>query len=198
MPSLPSNLDGNRPNPHARSKGSGMSSLSARTRALVVMALAGLTTFAAADGPNENSSPVYGVRLPPDYRSWQVVSVAHEAGNLNDIRAILGNDIAMKAYREGTRPFPDGTIIARLAWKYVPSDENNAVFGQAQSFVAGDPTNVQIDVKDSAKYAATGGWGFGQFEGGKVNPSETLINTCFPCHNKLPKSEDFVFTHYAP
>jgi hypothetical protein len=52
--------------------------LSARTRALVVMALAGLTTFAAADGPNENSSPVYGVRLPPDYRSWQVVSVAHE------------------------------------------------------------------------------------------------------------------------
>lgn len=175
-----------------------MLSLSARTWPLAIMVLAGLTTFAGAEGPDDNSSPVYGVRLPPDYRSWQVVSVAHEAGKLNDIRAILGNDIAMKAYRDGTRPFPDGSILARLAWKYVPSDENNAIFGQAQSFVAGDPTNVQIDVKDSGKYAATGGWGYGQFEGGKANPSETLINTCFPCHNRLPKSEDFVFTHYAP
>ena len=94
-----------------------------------------------------------------------MVRVAHEAGNLNDIRAILGNDIAMKAYRDGTRPF-DGTIIARLAWKYLPSEENNAAFGQAQSFVAGNPKNVQIDVNYLGKYAATGGWGFGQFEGG--------------------------------
>ena len=57
-----------------------------------------------------------------------VISVAHEAGKLNDLRAILGNDIAMKAFRDGTRPFPDGTIMARLAWEYVPSVENNAIF----------------------------------------------------------------------
>ncbi len=172
-----------------------MGSSFVRTCALAGLVFAGLTTLATAE---EDGSPVFGVRLPPDYRSWQVVSVAHEAGNLNDIRAILGNDIAMKAYRDGTRPFPDGTIIARLAGRYVPSEENNAAFGQAQSFVAGDPTNVQIDVKDSGKYAATGGWGFGQFEGGKANPSEALIKTCFPCHNKLPQTQDFVFTHYAP
>ena len=54
----------------------------------------------------------------------------------------------MKAYREGTRPFPDGAIIARLAWKYVPSEENNAIFGQAQSFVPGLATNTQFSVKD--------------------------------------------------
>jgi hypothetical protein len=53
--------------------------------------------------------------------------------------AILGDDVAIKAFREGKLPFPDGTIIARLAWSYVPSDENNRAFGRPQSFVAGPP-----------------------------------------------------------
>jgi hypothetical protein len=66
-----------------------------------------------------------------------LISVAHEEGNLNDLRAILGNDVAINAYREGKLPFPDGTIIARLAWSYVSSEENNKVFGRSQSFVAG-------------------------------------------------------------
>lgn len=157
---------------------------------------AGSIAFGADNSP-DNVSPVYGVQLPKDYRSWQVISVAHEAGKINDIRVILGNDIAIKAYRSGTRPFPDGSILARLAWKYVPSAQNNAVFGQDQSFVAGDATNVQIDVKDSRKYAATGGWGYGQFENGKANPSQALMGTCFACHTKLPKAADFVFTQYA-
>ena len=93
--------------------------------------------------------------------------MAHEEGNLNDLRAVLGNDVAIKAYREGKLPFPDGTIIARLAWRHVPSEENNKVFGRPQSFVAGSPTNVQFMVKDSKKYASTGGWGFAQFKDGK-------------------------------
>jgi hypothetical protein len=42
------------------------------------------------------------------------IDVAHEEGKQNDIRAILGNDIAIKALREGKLPFPDGAIIARL------------------------------------------------------------------------------------
>jgi hypothetical protein len=63
-------------------------------------------------------------------------------------------------YREGKLPFPDGTIIARLAWSYVPSEENNKVFGRSQSFVASPATNIQFMVKDWKKYAATGGWGF--------------------------------------
>jgi len=80
--------------------------------------------------------------------------VAHEEGNLNDLRAQLGNDVAIKAYREGRLPFPDGTIIAALHWKYVSSEENNKVFGRAQSFIAGSPKNIQFMVKDSKKYAA--------------------------------------------
>ena len=104
----------------------------------------------------------------------------------------------MKAYREGTRPFPDGAIIARLAWKYVPSEENNAIFGQAQSFVPGPATNIQFSVKDSKKYIDTNGWGYGQFEDGKPNRNEALMKTCSPCHARGPKSDDFVFTRYAP
>ena len=167
----------------------------------VMLAFAGMLGGTLAIGASmgaDEKSPVYGVRLPPDYRTWQVISVAHEAGSLNDIRVILGNDVAIKAYRTGRRPFPDGTKIARLAWKYVPSERNNAIFGQDQSFVAGDPTNVQIDIKDTKKYAATNGWGFGQFENGKPNSSPELIKTCHTCHNKLPAAEDLVFTHYAP
>jgi Cytochrome P460 len=85
---------------------------------------------------------------------------AHEEGNLNDLRAILGNDAAIKAFREGKLPFPDGTIIARLAWSYGPLEESSQAFGRLQSFVAGPPKNgVQFMVKDSEKYASTGGWG---------------------------------------
>ena len=122
--------------------------------------------------------------------------MAHEAGGLNDLRAILGNDSAINAYRKQTLPFPDGAIIVRLAWSYTPSEENNAVFGRDQSFVAGAPTNVQLMVKDASKYASTGGWGFAQFKDGKPN-DDAARKSCFPCHEPA-KARDFVFTHYAP
>jgi hypothetical protein len=125
--------------------------------------------------------------------------VAHEEGSLNDIRAVLGNDMAIKAYREGTMPFPEGAIIARIAWSYVPSEENNKTFGKAQSFIAGPPTNgVQFMVKDSKKYASTGGWGYAHFnENDKKPASEASMQSCFPCHQKI-ESRDFVFTRYSP
>ena len=122
--------------------------------------------------------------------------MAHEEGDLNDLRAQLGNDVAIKAYREGTLPFPDGSIIAAIHWEYSPSEENNKVFGRAQSFVAGPPKNMQFMVKDSKKYAATGGWGFADFMDGKP-ASEAVHNACFPCHAPA-KDRDYVFTRYAP
>jgi hypothetical protein len=150
----------------------------------------------ASGGSEGEADPIFGIKIPPGYRDWKLISVAHEEGNLNDLRALLGNDVAIKAYRDGKLPFPDGTIIARLAWSYVPSEENNKVFGRAQSFVAGPTTNVQFMVKDSKKYAATGGWGFAQFKDGKPDATAAL-KTCFPCHEPF-KAGDFVFTHYAP
>jgi hypothetical protein len=135
--------------------------------------------------------------LPAGYRDWKLVSVAHEAGDLDDLRAVLGNDLAIRAYREGKLLFPDGAIIARLAWSYVPSAENDRVFGRPQSFVAGAPKEgVQFMVKDSRKYAATGGWGFEDFVDGKPLPPAALAG-CFSCHAPA-KAQDFVFTRYAP
>ena len=117
--------------------------------ALTIICVSASTSFTTG-GANDEHSPIFRIEIPPGYRHWTLVSVAHEAGDLNDLRAILGNDAAINAYREGKLPFPDGAIIARLAWNYVPSDENNKVFGRAQSFVAGSPTNVQFMVKDTA------------------------------------------------
>jgi hypothetical protein len=114
------------------------------------------------------------------------VSIAHEAGAKPDIRVILANDIAMQAFREGTLPFPDGAIIARLAYTYEASAQNNAVFGREQSFVAGEPTNVQIEVKDSRRFASTGGWGYGQFEDGKPNLDENPSTAASPATTNCP------------
>jgi hypothetical protein len=153
---------------------------------------------ARAKPANRESSPIFVTKIPSGYRDWKLISVAHEEASLNDIRAILGNNLAIKAYRKGKVPFPEGTIIARLAWSYVPSEENNKVFGRAQSFVAGHPTNgVQFMVKDSKKYASTGGWGFGRFVNGKP-VDEAQHRTCFACHEARVKSRDYVFTRLAP
>lgn len=108
----------------------------------------------------------------------------------------MGNDVAVKAYREGKLPFPDGTVIAALHYGHVPSAENDKIFGDPQSFVPGPPTNVQFMAKDSKKWASTGGWGFGHFNTDGTSGNETLLKTCAPCHAKA--SRDFVFTRYAP
>ena len=143
-----------------------------------------------------DASPIYGVTIPAGYRDWTLISVTHEEGDFNQLRAQLGNALAVKAYREGKFPFPDGSIIVALHWKRVPSDEDNKVFGRQQAFVAGPAVNMQVMVKDSKKYAATGGWGFGDFKDGK--PSDRALHEkCFPCH--IPaKDSDYVFSRYAP
>ena len=165
---------------------------------VAVVILAGVVVFTvpASLRADDSASPIFVTKIPPGYRDWRLISVSHEAGNLNSIGAILGNDVAIKAYREGKLPYPDGTIIAALHYGYVPSAENNKVFGQAQSFVPGAATNIQFMVKDSTKYAATGGWGFATFIDGKPAAAASMTS-CFPCHNQA-KASDLVFTHYAP
>jgi hypothetical protein len=151
------------------------------------------------------ASPIFSIAIPAGYREWRLISVNHlsgAGGKLKQVRAQLGNDIAIKAFREGTLPFPDGAIIAALHWNENLSDENNKVLAigfpgaDLQSSVAGSAENVQFMVKDSKKYAATGGWGFADFKNGKPG-NEALHRTCFPCHEPA-KARDYVFTHYAP
>jgi cytochrome P460 len=172
-----------------------------RSIAFLLIAVAtgagGIVLTAPASGQAGGEAvPIFGIKIPPGYRDWRLVSVAHEEGNLHSFAAILGNDVAIKAYRSGKLPYPDGTIIAALHYGHVPSEENNKVFGQAQSFVPGPSTNVQFMVKDSKKYATTGGWGFAHFNKDGTPGDEALLKTCAPCHAKA--SRDFVFTQYAP
>jgi hypothetical protein len=158
------------------------------------------------DQPRAGSeaSPIYGVTIPPGYRDWHLISVKQltGGGGLKQLRAQLGNDIAIKAFREGKLPFPDGSIIAALHWKEASSDADNKVLAEGfpgaglQSSFAGDAVNVQFMVKDSKKYAASGGWGFADFMNGK--PSDLAVHEkCWPCHEP-GKDRDYVFTRYAP
>src|SRR5262252_3215032 len=100
---------------------------------VVAMALVGVVVFTAITSRYsmaQEASPIFVTKIPAGYRDRKVVSVAHEEGDLNDIRVILGNDVAIKAYRAGKLPFPEGAIVGRIAWSYVPSEENNKTFGR--------------------------------------------------------------------
>jgi Cytochrome P460 len=172
-----------------------MKSVSNSALVAAVAVCVGSAAAISVAAPHYRNSPIATGTPPSGYRDWKLISVAHEEGNLNDLRAILGNDNAIKTYRTGKSPFPDGTIIARLAWDYVPSEENNKAFGRRQSFVAGHPTNVQFMIKDSQKYSSTGGWGFSQFSDGKSK--DIRVQECFSCHVPA-KARDFIFTRYSP
>src|SRR5580704_6932673 len=156
-----------------------------------------------ASGQSEgDSSPIYGVKIPAGYRDWKMIATAQllVPGKVDQLRAQFGNDIAIKGYKEGTLPCPDGAIIAAIHWTRVASEDNNKVlagpFPGAQSFVVGSGVNIQLMVKDSKKYASTGGWGFADFKDGKPG-DKALHETCFTCH--IPaKDRDYVFTRYAP
>jgi hypothetical protein len=151
-----------------------------------------------------NASPIYGITIPDGYRDWRLTvnHLAGAGGKLKQVRAQLGNDIAIKAFRDGKLPFPDGTVIAALHWNEASSEENNKVLDTGfpgaglQSSVAQSAENVQFMVKDSKKCAETGGWGFADFKNGKPD-NEDLHKTCFPCHQPA-KDRDYVFTRYAP
>lgn len=169
---------------------------------------AGLIVFAApvsghADG---EAAPIYGVTIPPGYRDWKLIAVSEiAAGDKSQLRAEFGNDIAMKAFKEGTLPFPDGSIIIAQHWAKVSSPDNDRVLATApmvaglnspKSFIPGSFINMQIMVKNSEKYASSGGWGFADFRDGKPG-DEALHKTCFPCHAPA-KAHDYVYTRYAP
>ena len=88
---------------------------------------------------------------------------------LTIVRTELGEEVI-------TRMITDGTIIARLAWSFDASEENNKSFGRRQSFVAGHPKNgVQFMVKDSNKYASTGGGHTGASSGEVNAPSMVTV-----------------------
>ena len=155
-----------------------------------------LVSIALAEGPAqgnaEDASPIFGVTIPAGYKQWELIAPAEEAAPLDELRAIVGNQTAIDAYQAGKLPFPDGTILVKRAWKRKQSPEF------ASATIPGVATTVQVMVKDSKKYASTGGWGFGRFNNGKP-VDEAQHRTCFACHEARAKqSRDYVFTRLAP
>lgn len=154
-----------------------------------------LVSIALAEEPAQSSttdaSPIFGVTIPQGYKQWELIAPAEEAAPLDELRAVVGNQTAIDAYQAGKLPFPDGTILVKRAWKRKQSPEF------ASATVPGVATTVQVMVKDSRKYAATGGWGFGRFINGK--PVDAAQHrTCWGCHEARAKSQDYVFTRLAP
>ena len=78
----------------------------------------------------------------------------------------------------------------KLAWKHEQSPDF------APASIPGAATTVQVMVKDSRKYASTGGWGYGRFIDGKP-VDEAQHKTCHACHAARVKDRDYVFTQYA-
>jgi hypothetical protein len=170
-----------------------MDAMRTTTRPLVIVAVALLlaaSAFSAAQS-QQAASPIFGVTIPAGYRSWELVAPSQETGSLDELRAVVGNAPSMTAYRSNTLPFPDGSILVKLAYRRVQSSEFPA------AFVPGSPTTVQVMVKDSKRYASTGGWGFGRFING-TPVDEAQHRTCFACHAAHVHDHDFVFTRYAP
>ncbi len=172
---------------------------------VAVVALAGVVPYAVPVSGQAagEAAPIYGITIPPGYRDWRLISVKQLTGvKLKQLRAQLGNDIAITAFREGKLPVPDGAIIAALHWNEVSSDADNKVLASGfpdaglESSFAGSAVNVQFMVKDSKKYTASGGWGYADFTNGKPG-NEALHQKCFPCHQPA-KDRDYVFTRYAP
>ena len=134
-----------------------------------------------------------GITLPEGYKNWRLIAPSYRSDK-NHIRAILGNDVAIEAMRTGkTNPWPDGAILAKLAWKN-KADEHFPV-----ATVPGDFVQAEFMVKNAKQYSATGGWGFARWLGMEQKPygkDANFVQECFACHTPV-KMNDYVFTKPA-
>ncbi|SMF95324.1 Cytochrome P460 [Methylomagnum ishizawai] len=158
-------------------------------RSFFVLALA-LNTFPCHADPAAAPPAPNGITLPKDYQNWRLLGVSQRTEN-GTLRAILGNDKAIEAARSGqTHPWPDGAMLAKVAWKQKSHDKF------ATAVVPGEYVHTDLMVKDAAKYAATGGWGFARWLGDKFTPygqDAQFAQECLGCHGAA-KDADWVFT----
>ncbi|WP_214072568.1 heme-binding domain-containing protein [Mucilaginibacter sp. dw_454] len=129
-----------------------------------------------------------GINYMPDYKNWQVISTTDRFDN-GTMRVIFANDIAVKAIQQNhIRPWPNGTILAKVAWDQLEDKDGNIKTGAFKQ--------VEYMIKNDGKYAATKGWGFARFKTANLVPygkTALFANECLNCH-RPQKKEDFVFT----
>jgi hypothetical protein len=152
----------------------------------VVCLFLSTTVLAETKTTESAAKPAHG-----EYIDWRLLAVSHRQDK-KTLRAILGNDTAIAAARkEQTKPWPDGSILAKVVWK--ESTHPN----WPQAIVPGEFASAEAMIKDSKKYVNTGGWGFGRWENGKlVMHEEAKAKECFACHMPM-KDNDYVYTFNA-
>lgn len=138
------------------------------------------------------------------YENWQVVSISEDGGLL---AVILANPTMIDAFRAGIpangKPFPDGSKMAKVHW----NTKKLETFPAAT--VPATQHDVDLMVKDSKRFADSGGWGYAVFERDTASgaftpgtqaskPPQANDAKCgFACHT-IVKGRDYVFTEYAP
>jgi Cytochrome P460 len=138
------------------------------------------------------------------YEGWQTISVSH---NGDQLAVILGNPAIMDAYKAGVpgngQPFPDGAKMAKIHWTVTKKETE-----PSQPLVPGALHDVDLMVKDSKRFADSGGWGYGAFEYEAASdtfrpatladkPPQANDAKCgFACHT-VAKQQDYVFTAYG-
>jgi hypothetical protein len=138
------------------------------------------------------------------YEAWQAISMSR---NEKVVAMTLGNSVMIGAYKAGFpgngKPVPDGAKMAKIHWTAKP----NEFFKEAT--VPGKLVNVDLMLKDSKRFADSGGWGYAVFDYDAASDTfkpGTLAGTppqgndakCgFVCHTAA-KNRDYVFTDYGP
>jgi hypothetical protein len=155
-----------------------------------ILALAALLTSPLTYA-NKKVPPANNIEYPTGLTNWRVIGTSIRNDN-NTQRVILGNSIAIRAARSNTEKtsWPQGAILAKLVWK------NKALDTWPTATVPGKFVHAEIMVRDTKKYASTGGWGFARWTGMDLKPhgkDSSAAEACFSCH-QAAKSTDFVFT----
>jgi len=130
------------------------------------------------------------------YEGWEVVSVAKTD---EVIKVIVANPVMIEAFRAGTpgngKAFPDGAKVAKIHWKSKKSAE-----APAPTTVPDTLHDIDFMVRDSKRFAATGNWGYAQFDydtaADTFKPHGTGSNCGYACHT-IAKDKDYVFTSYG-
>jgi len=130
------------------------------------------------------------------YEKWEVVAVSQPEDVL---KVILANPVMIEAYQAGVpgngKPFPDGSKIAKIQWK--PKKNAEAPFSV---MVPDTLKSVGFIVKDSKRFADTGGWGYAEFPYDPASDTFTPLgsgtNCGYACHT-IVKAKDYIFTAYA-
>src|SRR6201986_1187705 len=180
--------------------------LSIRT-AVAIVVLPSLVAGMALAAQDRNSLQVpggLGFAEFKGYEDWQVIAASH---NGDKIAIILGNPTMIEAYKSGIpgngKPFPDGARMAKIHWM-AKKDEAQP----GEPIVPGALHDTDFMVKDSKRFADSGGWGWAEFEydnaAGAYRPGTTEdsppqandAKCVFACHT-IVKTRDYVFTDYG-